>query len=68
MSLCASDHSCAVAAPLSWPEVEKSRSAPEFDPRAILKRIAASRSDPWRGLLRTRQSLTAAALRPVGAG
>ena len=48
-----------VSAPLRWAELARLSDPQAYDLTTIVTRLAALKSDPWRDLPRTRQSLTA---------
>lgn len=55
-----------VSTPLRWSELARLASSQVYDLTSVVARLAKLRSDPWRDLLRARQSLTPARLRAVG--
>jgi len=58
-------HGATVALPIAWDELD--RIDPQrFTVATVPKRLAALKADPWKGLPRTRQSITHAMLRKLG--
>jgi bifunctional non-homologous end joining protein LigD len=56
-----------VSAPLSWEEVESGVRSDEFSVLTLPRRLASLRRDPWADLLTTKQTISAAARRKLGA-
>jgi bifunctional non-homologous end joining protein LigD len=56
-----------VAMPLHWPELEQGLDPSAFDVKHVIERMHALDVDPWHDLYDTRQSLTVAMLKTVGA-
>ena len=56
-----------VSTPLAWEELDKTDLRAKFTVRSVPRRLAQLRHDPWRGYFTTRQSVTAAMRRALGA-
>lgn len=52
-----------VAVPLTWEELRKTTGPQTFDVGNVPQRLTRLRRDPWAGMLRLRQSLTAGAIK-----
>ncbi len=55
-----------VSAPLFWEELESDVRANTFNVRNLPQRLASLRADPWEGIYKVRQSITAAMKKAVG--
>jgi len=56
-----------VSTPLDWEELDKTDLRAKFTVRSVPRRLAQLRHDPWRDYFTTRQSITAAMRRVLGA-
>jgi bifunctional non-homologous end joining protein LigD len=56
-----------VSTPLAWEELDKTDLREKFTVRSVPRRLAQLRHDPWRDYFTTRQSITAAMRRALGA-
>ena len=56
-----------VSTPLAWDELDKTDLRAKFTVRSVPRRLAQLRPDPWRDYFTTRQSITAAMRRALGA-
>jgi bifunctional non-homologous end joining protein LigD len=56
-----------VSTPLAWAELEAGVTAGGFTLRTVPERLAALREDPWSALMASKQTVTAAMRRAVGA-
>jgi len=56
-----------VATPVTWDELAKAKAANIYDVKNLPQRLSSLKGDPWEGYGETRQSLTKAMLKAVGA-
>ena len=56
-----------VACPLSWDELKGLKSASPYTIKTLPARLKSLKTDPWEGFHSTRQSITAKAMKAVGA-
>jgi bifunctional non-homologous end joining protein LigD len=56
-----------VSTPIAWEELDEGVKSDSFHVGNVADRLAALKRDPWEDLATTRQSLTAAMLKQVGA-
>jgi len=57
-----------VACPLRWDELKALKSASPYTIKTLPARLKTLKGDPWDGFHSTRQSITAKAIKAVGAG